>query len=65
MSGCVAGTLSRGQQQMFAIGRGLMANSKLILLDEPSLGLAPLYVKEVVKIIQKINTQGVSVLLVE
>ena len=65
MSGRVAGTLSGGQQQMLAIGRGLMANSKLIMLNEPSLGLAPLYVKEVFKIIQRINTQGVSVLLVE
>lgn len=65
MSNRLAGTLSGGEQQMLAMGRGLMAKPKLIMLDEPSLGLAPLYVKEVFEIIQRINKEGVSVLLVE
>jgi len=60
-----AGTLSGGEQQMLAIGRGLMANPKLLLLDEPSLGLAPKLVSELVPIIRDINQRGISVLLVE
>ncbi len=60
-----AGTLSGGQQQMLAIGRGLMAGPKLLLLDEPSLGLMPLLVKHMFSTIQEINCQGTSVLLVE
>jgi branched-chain amino acid transport system ATP-binding protein len=60
-----AGTLSGGEQQMLAIARGLMSNPKLMLLDEPSLGLAPLMVKEIFKIIKEINNEGVTILLVE
>lgn len=60
-----AGTLSGGEQQMLAISRGLMANPKIILLDEPSLGLAPLVIKVVFDIIQKIKNMGITVLLVE
>jgi branched-chain amino acid transport system ATP-binding protein len=65
MSSRLAGTLSGGEQQMLAIGRGLMAKPKLIMLDEPSLGLAPILVKGVFDIVQRINREGVSVLLVE
>jgi branched-chain amino acid transport system ATP-binding protein len=60
-----AGTLSGGEQQMLAIGRGLMANPKLLLMDEPSLGLAPIVVSQLVPVIKNINKKGVSVLLVE
>ena len=60
-----AGTLSGGEQQMLAIARGLMSNPKLMLLDEPSLGLAPLMVEEIFRIIKEINQEGVTILLVE
>lgn len=60
-----AGTMSGGEQQMLAIGRALMAEPSLIMLDEPSLGLAPLIVNDVFNIIQRINQEGVTVLLVE
>jgi branched-chain amino acid transport system ATP-binding protein len=60
-----AGTLSGGQQQMLAIGRALMAQPKLLLLDEPSLGLAPAIVLELFRIIREVNARGVAVLLVE
>lgn len=61
----MAGTLSGGEQQMLAIGRALMSRPKLILLDEPSMGLAPLVVKQIFSIIQDINKNGTTVLLVE
>lgn len=61
----LGGTMSGGEQQMLAIGRGLMANPRLLLLDEPSLGLSPLLVKNIFDIIQEINRQGVTILLVE
>ena len=61
----LAGTLSGGEQQMLAMGRALMAHPKIILMDEPSMGLSPLFVSEIFKIIEEINKQGVTVLLVE
>ena len=61
----LAGTLSGGEQQMLAMGRALMANPRLLLLDEPSMGLSPLLVSEIFDIIQEINKQGVTILLVE
>lgn len=59
------GTLSGGEQQMLAVGRALMAKPKLMMLDEPSLGLAPLVVKDIFSIIRKINEQGMTILLIE
>ncbi|WP_234123029.1 ABC transporter ATP-binding protein [Clostridium hydrogenum] len=61
----LAGTLSGGEQQMLAIGRALMSKPKLIMMDEPSLGLAPIIVKELFGIIKKINKEGMTVLLIE
>ena len=61
----LGGTLSGGEQQMLAMGRGLMAQPKLLLLDEPSMGLAPILVEEIFDIITEIHEQGVSILLVE
>jgi ABC superfamily ATP binding cassette transporter, ABC protein len=61
----LAGTLSGGEQQMLAMGRALMSKPEMILLDEPSMGLSPIYVNEIFEIIQKIHDSGVTVLLVE
>lgn len=61
----IAGTLSGGEQQMLAMGRALMSNPKIILLDEPSMGLSPLFVSEIFDIIKEINKSGTTVLLVE
>jgi len=61
----MAGTLSGGEQQMLAIGRALMAKPQLLLLDEPSLGLAPLIVRKIFQIIREINAEGTTVFLVE
>ncbi|MCL1816088.1 MAG: ABC transporter ATP-binding protein [Clostridiales bacterium] len=60
-----AGTLSGGEQQMLAVGRALMSRPKLMMMDEPSLGLAPLVVKGIFEIIKEINNQGVTILLIE
>ncbi|HOR86453.1 MAG TPA: ABC transporter ATP-binding protein [Bacillota bacterium] len=61
----VAGTLSGGEQQMLAVGRALMSRPKLMMMDEPSLGLAPLIVKSIFNIIKEVNKQGVTILLIE
>lgn len=61
----LAGSLSGGEQQMLAMGRGLMANPELMLLDEPSMGLAPLLVREIFRVIEEINRSGTTILLVE
>jgi branched-chain amino acid transport system ATP-binding protein len=61
----LGGTLSGGEQQMLAIGRALMTEPRLLMLDEPSLGLAPLYVQRVIDIVQALNAQGMAILLVE
>ncbi len=61
----IAGTLSGGEQQMLAMGRALMSHPKIILMDEPSMGLSPLYVNEIFKIIEEISSAGTTVLLVE
>ena len=61
----LAGTLSGGEQQMLAVGRGLMARPKVLMMDEPSLGLAPIIVQGIFDIIREINRQGVTILLIE
>jgi branched-chain amino acid transport system ATP-binding protein len=61
----MGGTLSGGEQQMLAVGRALMAKPRVMMLDEPSLGLAPLVVKDIFTIVQRINEQGVTILLIE
>ncbi|MCL5021966.1 MAG: ABC transporter ATP-binding protein [Nitrospirae bacterium] len=63
--GQIAGTLSGGEQQMAAIGRGLMAGPRILMLDEPSLGLAPIMVEEMFRVVREINQRGVTILLVE
>jgi branched-chain amino acid transport system ATP-binding protein len=63
--GQIAGTLSGGEQQMVAVGRALMARPRLICMDEPSMGLSPLYVEQVFEIIQEINRQGTTIFMVE
>ncbi len=61
----LGGTLSGGEQQMLAVGRALMSRPKMIMMDEPSLGLAPIVVKDIFKIIREINKEGVTILLIE
>jgi branched-chain amino acid transport system ATP-binding protein len=61
----LAGTLSGGERQMLALGRALMARPKLLLLDEPSMGLAPIFVERIFEIVREINAQGTPILLVE
>ena len=61
----IAGTLSGGEQQMLAIGRAMMAQPKLLVLDEPSMGLAPLFVQEIFRVLEELNRQGTTILLVE
>jgi branched-chain amino acid transport system ATP-binding protein len=61
----LAGTLSGGEQQMLAMGRALMSKPKIILMDEPSMGLSPIFVEEIFKIIREISAEGTTVLLVE
>jgi len=61
----LGGTLSGGEQQMLAVGRGLMSRPKLLMMDEPSLGLAPLVVRDIFRIIRRINEEGVTILLIE
>ncbi len=61
----LAGTLSGGEQQMLAVGRAMMSRPKVMMMDEPSLGLAPLVVRDIFEIIKKVNSQGVTILLIE